>query len=140
MLNKNISVGGLKSESYALWALSSTVPDYRLAWLINNHLQISLQRDNLVQGKEGLTFAMFTADDTPSVLKYTLISNKNTQEGSILFADYHTVDFFLKISGTTTQEELDKIRKKLKTIPEVSACIPISSEKKVIYLFFANIL
>ena len=140
VLSKNISEGDNSSGSYKLLALSSPEPDYRLAWLLNNALSINLQRDlSISLTKESPSFAVFMDNENESGTKYTLLSNKNREEGSVFFSEFHAVDFFLKISDTSDRATFDDLHIKIKSIAEISACIPLVLKKKSTRYFFDNL-
>ena len=138
MSKQKIVIDHPSAESYVLLALSSLESDYRLAWLLNNHLSTTLQRNEFVLGKENLQFSVFTTEESPTELKYTLLSNKNKQEGAVLLREYSTVDFFLKVSGEITANTLTGLHSRVKSIAEVSACIPLTLKKQTT-LFFNNL-
>ncbi len=138
---------------YQLIAIHSTLEDYRLAYFINKHLPIRLEKKSdevSVKITEGEAFfPKFFFDDLSNDIQWTLIPNKNEitikrkSTGQNLFLDTDVeiatkvyllselkkVDYFLKIENNVDTFEIDTILKSLKSINRISTVYAVEPEK-----------
>ena len=136
---------------YHLIAIHTTLEDYRLAYLINQHLPVNLSKSNeeiLISIKEGETqFSRFYFDDEDNFVSWNLIQNKNEVIGQneiinqdlfsnssqvvatkvFLLPELKKVDYFLKIESDDDLE-LAGIVKKLKSIKSLSTVYVVETE------------
>ncbi|MEO6346770.1 MAG: IPExxxVDY family protein [Aquaticitalea sp.] len=135
--------------AFSLIAIHCRLEDYRLAYLINKHLNI-----NLVRLRQDLDYKFFEAsyslfqwEDTHQQTTWNLISNvckiekASLQSSGSLFNNLETmlktyhllpefkkVDFFLKISTDENLVDEKKILEDLQAIPQLIASYSIDSE------------
>jgi hypothetical protein len=125
-------------EEYALIGIHTTLEDYKLAYLLNQHLKISFKK-----AKFNLDFENKNNNASFSIFEYTnlqydfdwfLISNSIKEDkatisnGLPLFTETKTylipekknIDFFIKISGDI---ELELVRKTIQKIKGVNQII-----------------
>ena len=129
-------------QPYKLIAIHSSVEEYKLAYLLNKHLNLKLARTpkdiDLREGLENVFFARFLYEDQQNYCSYHLVSNVARQEGksgsggdslfgeqlavkkSFLLPEFKQVDYLIKI-----EDELDGISEKMLTsrimeIPQIS--------------------
>ena len=136
---------------YYLIAIHSRIEMYRLAFFINQNININLFRsaqDLNFSTKKGMAhFMHFEFEDKEKDLKFDLIQNKSNIEISsnlaqndlfattqnsffiptYLMPDFKKVDFFLKIEVNESPLDLDEMVSKIKLIPEVSTVYAIDS-------------
>ncbi|UMB59416.1 IPExxxVDY family protein [Lutibacter sp. A80] len=119
-------------DDYLLIGIHSTEEDYRLAYLINQHLNTKFVRykHNLDFENSTIEFPLFEYKDEKTYLNYYLINNKciqvvddqyndglfggNYSTTSYLLPEIKKVDFLLKIEGCTSEfilELVDKLNK-----------------------------
>ncbi|MGK0253258.1 MAG: hypothetical protein ACI9OE_000720 [Mariniflexile sp.] len=130
----------------ALIAIYSSIEDYRLVYLLNKHLGISLTRKSsdldYNEGKSG--FSIFEWEDTKQLVTWSLVSNvckkeihqqKNynslfdTQEKitqtSYLIPEHRAVNYFLKIDNEVNLSKEKCILNTILKIPQVATAFSI---------------
>lgn len=140
-----LDLGDFDEIDYYLIAIHTSLEDYRLAYFINQNLQINLSKsENEIQIniKEGETkFSRFQYIDSESTVSWNLIQNKNeviqykkgsnqnlfsnlTMEVStkvFLLPEFKKVDYFFKIENTENKKEVTKIQTLLNKIDKITA-------------------
>lgn len=138
-------------EAYKLIAIHSSVEEYKLAFLLNKHLNLRLARspkDFDFQNK-GLRiwFALYTYEDQQKYCDFHLVSNiskaeypstaesnslfgenETTFKKSYLLPEFKTVDFFLKIEEETDTISEKNFLEKIREISQVSLAYSIDHE------------
>lgn len=135
-------------QPFKLIAIHSSVEEYKLAFLLNKHLELRLARspkDVDFQLKDfKILFALYTFEDVQKYCKYFLISNFSKGEpvssfdANSLFRDeklsfkkmyllpeFKQVDFFLKIEEESAPLSEQLLLNKIKEIPQVSTAYGI---------------
>jgi len=139
-------------ETYKLIAIHCSVEEYKLAFLLNKHLDLRLARsrkdiDFQLKGVR-ILFALYTYEDQQKYCDFHLVSNisraeyQSTAEFNSLFGENETtfkksyllpefkkVDFFLKIEEETDMISEHLLLEKIKEIPQVSMAYSIDHEK-----------
>lgn len=136
--------------SFSLMAIHCRLEDYRLAYLINRHLNI-----NLVRLRQDLDYKFFEAsysiyqwEDTHQQTTWNLVSNVckieeaslqssgslfNTAETTLktyhLLPEFKKVDFFLKIATDEGILDEQNILKQLQSIPQLITSYSIDVDK-----------
>ena len=137
---------------YQLIAIHSSLEDYRLAYYINQNLQINLKKENCniqISNKEGETqFTRFVFEDSKDIA-WNLVQNKNdvfvpsqnSNQGLFaetnnkfstkiyLIPEFKKVDYFLKIENGEVNIDLSKITNCIKKIERVSTVYAVEVEK-----------
>lgn len=96
--------------------------DYRLAWSLNEKLDIQLTKcdeDYIVVNKKGLRISqhsLYEFKDTENLIEYYLIKNKSL--GKYLIPEKPTVDYFLFLYENHIWEP-DFLSQELKNVPSV---------------------
>ncbi|MET3046678.1 IPExxxVDY family protein [Flavobacterium covae] len=146
-LKHQIYLGDFDQVDYDLLAIHTTLEDYRLAYKINQNLEILLSKNEdeipVEINKQLATFSRFTYEDDEAMMTWDLIQNKQEiefppsdivnslfQENSIttqvnLVTDLKKVDFVLKIEHDE-QIELKEIIYKLNKIDLISAVYEVN--------------
>jgi len=124
-------------DDYLLIGIHSTEEDYRLAYLLNKHLNTKLTRfkHHLDFKNSNAEFPLFEYKDEKIFINYYLINNKYSQvvgsknkeglfEGnystiSYLIPEKKSVDYFLKIEGCNQFNTVQDLINKLNNIPQI---------------------
>ena len=123
-------------DDYALIGIHSTEEDYRMAFLLNKHLNTRLTRfKHALDFKDSTAeFPLFEYKDVKNYINYYLINNQHLQHinnpnSTVLFEDENTVtylipekkniDFFLKIEGCNDAKVIEKLVEKLNKIEQI---------------------
>ncbi len=134
-------------QPYKLIAIHSSVEEYKLAYLLNKHLNLNLARMpkdiDLHKGKESNYFSHFIFEDLQKDCTYHLVSNIARQEGrsgldvnslfgdhlavkkSILLPEFRQVDFLVKIEDELDTVSLKMLTSGIMTIPHISTAYAI---------------
>jgi hypothetical protein len=125
-------------EEYALIGIHTTLEDYKLAYLLNQHLKISFKKANFNLDFENknnnASFSIFEYTNLQYDFDWFLISNSIKEEKATisnglplitetktyLIPEKKNIDFFIKISGDI---ELELVRKTIQKIKEVNQII-----------------
>ncbi|SNR42094.1 hypothetical protein SAMN06265371_102472 [Lutibacter agarilyticus] len=146
----------LEEDDYSLVGIHSTEEDYRLAFLLNQHLNTKLTRykNNLDFKNLDAEFPLFEFKDENSYINYYLINNKHkqfvqNQENPGLFGgNYSTIyylipekkniDFFLKIEGCYRESFIKNLIDKLNALNQIitSYAIDTTTLKSKDHLIF----
>ncbi len=118
--------------NYEMIGICSHHSDYRLAWGINNQLNIQLYKslnDYTVLNKKGecVSFhSMYHFKDEENLTEYLLIKNKNL--GKFLIPENPDIDFFLFLIENHSWKTFELIEQ-LRNIPTVLATYAYEPEK-----------
>lgn len=111
-------------HDYTLIGIHSILDDYRIAYFLNNNLNIQLRRfkDDLDFHFRNCSFPLFKFEDESAFTSWSLISNKHVftenvmADGSNLFPEEtkisylipekKQIDYFIKINGLKDDAEL----------------------------------
>ena len=139
MITHKILINDFISEDYELIALHSSLDDYKLAYLINNLLNIHLKKNNFnieIEIEEGKSsFSNFIFEDKKNDVTWSLIANKTTivtdkHKSSQLFdavditvfllPEYRKADYLLKIENSDYDFNEDEIIGKILSMKTIS--------------------
>ena len=103
--------------SFGLIGISSHENDYKLSWALNAVLKINLAKTgNLTffESKSQLEqeFSHYTCDQSAWSCHFHLISNRS--ENGYLIPELKKIDYFLKITGEFTSQDITSILGKVK--------------------------
>ena len=119
------------SLDFSLWAIASSLKDYRICWHLNNTLGIEFERrDDLeIATARGRTlwFSLFAHNDSVQKLTYYLIGNRCETE--YLVPELRGNDFFLMIKGFLKKEEGRELITRLRSITGLQAVFSIEPSK-----------
>lgn len=139
-------------EAYKLIAIHCSVEEYKLAFLLNKHLNLRLARsrkdiDFQMAGAHVL-FALYRFEDQFKYCDYYLVSNISKAEDrstanpnslfgekdmtlkkSYLLPEFKKVDFFLKIEEEINSVSEKLLLEKIKEIPQVSMAYSIDHQQ-----------
>lgn len=140
-------------EEFSLLAIHCSEESYKMAYLLNKHLGLQLEREkmDLEFSNKGLvaTFPLFRYENEFQYTSYYLAANKcklaiandsgvgdlfelepaEKMKTTFLLAEYSKVDFFLKIQSDFSTIPLRKIIASINEIKQVISSYEIANEK-----------
>lgn len=143
-------------DDYSLIGIHSTEEDYRLAYLLNNYLNLKLSRFkyNLDFKNSTAVFPLFEYKDEANDINYYLINNKYTElkdnqykDGlfggnysttSYLIPEKKKIDFLLKIENCNNEDFIQNLVSNLNKINQIITSYsiePISLKSKENLIF-----
>lgn len=159
MAHHKLLVDDFYDESYSLIAIHCRLGDYRLAYLLNKHLELNLHRldQDLDYKYFAATYSIYEWEDERKQITWNLINNVCTKEEDMLSSSgtlfsnsqktvktYHllpelkNVDFLLKISCEENYKYEAKVLEQLHHIPQIitSYDVDVSKIKSKEFLIF----
>lgn len=148
-----LDIGDFDEIDYYLIAIHTTLEDYRLAYFLNQKLQINLSKNEneiQIKIKEGETFfSRFYYHSPEKEISWNLIQNKNEviqqKKDNIqnlfsnltlevltkvhLIPEFKKVDYFLKIENLEESQSLSSILNELSQIDTISTTYSIETNK-----------
>lgn len=151
-----VNINDFSNDDYTLIGIHTTLNDYRLAYLLNKHLQVNFRRANydldFFQKNVESSYIVYEYINTKldqdwflisNVFKYTLETESISLFGqsdstSFLIPEKKKVDFFLKIEGEFDYDFIVKLIEKTNQIPQIitSYEIEVNSLKSKDFLIF----
>ncbi len=143
----SLSLDDFSSSDYNLIGIHSATEDYRLAYLLNLHLQLNLHRSRFdidVKNKNSSAlFSLYEFVDQTTENAWFLISNyckNNIVEHNLsLFSEHETVsyllsekkkvDYFLKLEGDFSTKNIHNIIETINKIPQIITSYSIDTNK-----------
>jgi len=154
-MSKVLTLGYEYEHDYNLIGINCTLDDYRLAYFLNEKLEIHLDRQpkNIDFTDKNCSFTLYSYDCDQTFSSWSLVANKHifttenivetnlfSEESKIsyLINEKKKVDYFLKIFGDFTPNSLKLILEKIKNIKGVITSYPIDPQtlKSRDYLIF----
>jgi len=152
MATHKLMIDDFVSVDYGLIAIHSSLEDYRLAYFINRHLELRLERcprDVSFKRKDGESFfSRYLFEDDTNDAAWSLIQNKNSMvsthtNNTSLFAgeglmgtssalfipELKTVDYILKIEDTESDAAIDNAVTGLLAIKYIATAYKIDHYK-----------
>lgn len=139
-------VDDFNDDTYSLLAIHCTIEDYRVAYLLNQQLQINLQRkpQDLDFQYTASSFSIYEWEDTNHRVIWNLVSNvcKKEEEGLVstgslfdtprkvlrthnLIPEYKKVNYLLKIDNDGNHVNEKAIIHKIQEISQIAAVYSI---------------
>lgn len=151
-----VNINDFSNDDYTLIGVHTTLNDYRLAYLLNKHLQVNFRRANydldFFQKNIESSYVVYEYTNTKldqdwflisNVFKYTLEAESISLFGqsdstSYLIPEKKKVDFFLKIEGEFDYDFIVKLIVNINQIPQIitSYEIEVNSLKSKDFLIF----
>ena len=130
-MNKKI----LKFEidlDFVLIAVTSSLKDYRVCYLINKHLKFNFVRQpdlqvDIYQNNDPVLFSIFHYYWETTETEFYFIANKGSD--GLLIPEMREVDYFIMIKNYIDEDDLDNIITMLNRIPEIMAAVKIDPKK-----------
>ena len=151
-----VNINDFSNDDYTLIGVHTTLNDYRLAYLLNKHLQVNFRRANydldFFQKNIESSYVVYEYTNTKldqdwflisNVFKYTLEAESISLFGqsdstSYLIPEKKKFDFFLKIEGELDYDFIVKLIVNINQIPQIitSYEIEVNSLKSKDFLIF----
>jgi len=151
-----VNINDFSNDDYTLIGIHTTLNDYRLAYLLNKHLQVNFRRANydldFFQKNIESSYIVYEYTNTKLDQDWFLISNVfkyiletesislfgQSDSTSFLIPEKKKVDFFLKIEGEFDYDFIVKLIEKTNQIPQIitSYEIEVNSLKSKDFLIF----
>ena len=130
-------------HDYALIGIHSILADYRMAYYLNQSLQIQLRRfkDDLDFQSRNCSFPLYKFENETAFTSWSLLANKHVfiedvgegktnlfpQETKIsyLIPEKKRVDYFIKINGLTDDHEINTVLNSINKINNIMASYAI---------------
>lgn len=117
---------------FALIAITTSLKDYRVCYLINKYLKFQLVKkpDHPVDMQpdiEPALFSMYHYKPGENENDFYFIANKGTD--GFLIPEMKKVDYFLMIKEYIDDNELDSLISALNRIPEIVAAVKVEPKK-----------
>lgn len=144
--------------TYTLFAVHCRLEDYRLAYLLNKHLDLKLKRKPQdLDFNYFSTFPIYEWDNVSEYTTWNLVSNVCKKEEASLYStgvlfgeedrtiktynlisEFKQVDYFIKVASEAKAVNEKLILSKLQTIPQIitSYEVDLTSVKHKEYLIF----
>ena len=126
-------------DTYKLIAIHCGLEDYRLAYLLNQNLELNLKRKSEDLDFEYMksSYSIFEWDNASQYVKWNLVSNVCKKEEDSLYSsglfqsnekvlktfnlvpEYKRVDYFIKISEEIQNVNEKRILNRLQSIPQI---------------------
>ena len=149
-LHKLILNDALDEVAYTLIAIHCTLEDYRLAYLLNKHLGITLARrsSDLDYRNSSVFYSIYEWKDTKQLVTWNLVSNicktellqevkykslfdteQKITRTSHLVPEYKTVNYFLKIDSEFNFRKEKYILNNILSISQIATAYSIDSSQ-----------
>lgn len=124
-------------HDYTLIGIHSTLEDFRIAYFLNKNLNIQLNRykEDLDFTSVNCSFPLFQYEDHVTLTIWSLIANKHVfvsnissvnghlfeeeSKTSFLISEKKQIDYFIKINGHISQNDLKNILLKINNTPKI---------------------
>ena len=124
-------------HDYTLIGIHSILEDYRIAYFLNQNLNINLNRssEDLDFPSKNCSFPFFIYEDEATFTTWSLIANKyifvdnvsslknnlfkEETKTSFLIPEKKKVDYFIKINRTISQNKLQDVLTKINKTPKI---------------------
>lgn len=149
-LHKLILEDVFEEDLYTLIAIHCTIEDYRLAYLLNKYLGITLTRKQSGKDKkkEEVNYPVFEWEDEKQLINWSLVSNTYKKEGVrevnqeslfetqqkitktfYLVPEHKTVNYFLKIDNEFSFSKEKFILNNILKIPQIATAYSIDTNQ-----------
>lgn len=149
MATLRLYIDEFEELDFHLLAIHTSLEDFRLAYFLNQKLQLNLSKNNdeiKIKNKEGNTFfSRYTFEDIKNDVFWNLIENENeitlklnnSNQGlfsesknsfitkDFLLPEFKKVNFFLKIDASKESISLSEITNTIKSIDRIATVYPI---------------
>lgn len=139
-------------QPFKLLAVHSSIEEFKLAFLLNKHLNLRLARTrkdiDFQYDDFKVLFAHYVYEDQQNYCKYHLVSNisrgelitttavnslfgdgEMSERKAYLLPDFKRVDYFLKIEDDLNEVSEKKLLAEIKEIPQISTAYSIESQE-----------
>ncbi len=115
-----------------IFSIITSENDLKVAWLLNQNLNIHLSRTESIHNKmnlpeEGFAVFIYDNENVDVFCRYILIQNRRKNHS--FFSSHPKIDYFFILMGAFFSEELEKIKHMLKGIDNFNAVIPVKPKE-----------
>ncbi len=119
-------------EDFCLLGLLSDEPDYRLCWLLNQALEINLEKEEELilyhpRLKLEQSFSLFAWVDEDTYWTYRIIRNRSGQ--GYFLEEVRNIDYLLHLQGEISTERLRQLINSINEVVQVRMCVPVDLQK-----------
>ena len=118
---------------FDLWGIIAPIKEYKLAWHINNNLNLTLtkQKDISIElaGKEPLIISNLIHSTENSVIKLLCNRSQNVGQAKYLLKELKEFDYLLYIADLGDAFEQEKIAANLRKLKDIQYITKIDVEK-----------
>lgn len=114
-------------EDFCLLGVVSDEPDYKLCWMINQHLDMNFEKQDELQlfhrkmDQEQL-FSYFSYHDGDALITYRLI--KNRAEKGYFLDELKNIDYLIHIQGEINTNRISNFMLSIAALETVRMCVP----------------
>lgn len=117
---------------FVLIAITTSLKDYRVCYLINKSLNFNFTRTNdlavdIYQGAEPVLFSLFHYQWETTETDFYFIGNKGSD--GYLVPEIKSADYFLMIRNYIDDDDLENMISAINKIPEIVAAVKIDPKK-----------
>ncbi|SDP98859.1 hypothetical protein SAMN05428975_4822 [Mucilaginibacter sp. OK268] len=117
---------------FVLIAITTSLKDYRVCYLINKSLNFNFVRTNdlavdIYQGAEPVLFSLFHYQWETTETDFYFIGNKGSD--GYLVPEIRSADYFVMIKNYIDDDDLDNLVSTINKIPEIVAAVKIDPKK-----------
>lgn len=117
---------------FVLIAITTSLKDYRVCYLINKSLNFNFIRTNdlavdIYQGAEPVLFSLFHYQWETTETDFYFIGNKGSD--GYLVPEIKSADYFLMIRNYIDDDDLENMISAINKIPEIVAAVKIDPKK-----------
>jgi hypothetical protein len=114
-------------EDFCLLGVVTDEPDYKLCWLINQHLNMNFEKQDelkLFHRKldEEQVFSYFSYQDGDALITYRLI--KNRDEKGYFLDELKNIDYLIHIQGEFSTKRISDFMLSVGALEPVRMCVP----------------
>ncbi len=131
-MNKKVLKVGADLD-FELIAISSTLKDYRICYLINKHLKFNFSKEDDLQvdiyqnSTEPVLFSLYHCQWEATNTDFYFIANRGSD--GLLIPEMRQADYFMMIRNYIDENDLDDIITGLNQLPEIISAIKIDPKK-----------
>lgn len=119
-------------EDAVFIGISTSLPAYKLCWLLNTALDLNFARDiqddiKMVKKGEVRYFSVYKYTDPVSTAEHFIYKLRNDHYS--LLAEVPRLDFILMVKGHSSQEGAQSLINDLRTFPDISLAQIIDTDK-----------
>jgi hypothetical protein len=114
-------------EDFCLLGVVADEPDYKLCWMINQALDMNLEKQEDLQlyhrkRNEDQIFSIFSFYDPDALITYRIIRNKS--ENGYFLDELKNIDYLIHIQGEIHADRISDFMLSVNSLQPVRMCVP----------------